>query len=412
MIVRPFRAIRPRKEFAAKVASKPYDVISSDEARKILKTNPHSFYQINKPEVNFDEPVEPSDDRALEVAKRNLEKMMEEKIFVQDDEPLFYVYKQVAHDHTQIGIVATFSVDEYLSNKIKKHELTRKDKEDERVKHILYLRAQTGPVFLMYKSAEHIDRLIVEESFKEPEYDFVDEDGIRQMVYVVKDKSKIDAIKKAFETVDSFYIADGHHRAAAAVRAALVLRGQKGNYTGEEEFNYFLAVLFPHTYLRIYDYNRVVKDLNGLSADKFLEALREKFKVTEAIEKPYKPKKRHEFGMYLAGKWYVLEMKEEFIDVADPIKSLDVSLLQENLLSPVLGIRDPRTDKRIDFVGGVHGLKALEEYVDKKAWAVAFAMYPTSLDELMKVSDSGNIMPPKSTWFEPKLKSGLFIHAI
>ncbi|AEH51373.1 DUF1015 domain-containing protein [Pseudothermotoga thermarum] len=412
MIVRPFKAIRPKKEFASKVAAKPYDVISSEEARKIFKSNPLSFYQINKPEVNFDEPIEPSDDRALEVAKKNLERMIAEKIFIQDEEPCFYVYKQVAPDHVQIGLVATFSVDEYLSNKIKKHELTRKDKEDERVKHILYLKAQTGPVFLMYRSNESIDKLIIEETNKEPEYDFVDEDGVRQVVYLVKDKEKIESIKKAFEKVDSFYIADGHHRAAAAVRAALMLREENKNYTGEEEFNYFLAVLFPHSHLRIYDYNRVVKDLNGLKPEEFLKALEEKFEVQPAPETPYKPKKAHEFGMYLEGKWYVLKITEKFIDASDPVKSLDVSLLQEHVLSPILGIKDPRTDKRIDFVGGIHGLKALEEYVDNKGWAVAFSMYPTSIEDLMKVSDSGQIMPPKSTWFEPKLKSGLFIHAI
>ncbi len=412
MIVRPFKAVRPKREFAARVAAKPYDVIDSDEARKIFKINPYSFYQINKPEVNFDEPIESSDERALQAAKANLERMIGEGIFIKDEEPLFYVYKQVSPDHTQIGLVATFSVDEYLSNKIKKHELTRKDKEDERVKHILHLRAQTGPVFLFYKSAEEIDGMITEETTKEPEYDFYDEDGIRQMIYVVRNKSKIEAIKKSFEAVESFYIADGHHRAAAAVRSALTLREKQGNYSGEEEFNYFLAVLFPHTHLRIYDYNRVVKDLNGLNAESFIKALQEKFEIKEAQQKPYKPTKRHEFGMYFQNKWYVLRIKEEVIDTLDPIKSLDVSLLQEHVLSPILGIKDPRTDKRIDFIGGVHGLKALEDYVDKNGWAVAFAMYPTSIEELIKVSDFGKIMPPKSTWFEPKLKSGLFIHTI
>lgn len=409
MIVRPFMALRPKKEFVQKVAVKPYDVISSQDAKKVLQNNPYSFYKVTKPEVNFDEPIEPSSEQALEVAKKNLQWFIDSKIFFQDRES-FYIYKQVAKDHTQIGLVATFSVDEYLSNRIKKHELTRKDKEEERAKHIYYLRAQTGPVFLMYRSTEEIDNFIENLAQGEAEYDFVDEDGVRQIVYVIQKQEIIEKIKTLFGKIDSFYIADGHHRAASAVRVAQTLRQENKAIT--EESNFFLAVVFPHKHLRIYDYNRVVKDLNGMSWQEFLSKVGKVFDISISAEGMYKPKMKHEFGMYLNGTWYRLMLKKAFIDDSDPIKSLDVSILQERILDQILGIKDPRTDKRIDFIGGIHGLKALQDYVDKKGWAVAFSLYPTSIEDLMKVSDSGKIMPPKSTWFEPKLKSGLFVHLI
>lgn len=409
MIVRPFMALRPKKEFAQKVAVKPYDVISSQDAKKVLQNNPYSFYKVTKPEVNFDEPIEPSSEQALEVAKKNLQWFIDSKIFFQDRES-FYIYKQVAKDHTQIGLVATFSVDEYLSNRVKKHELTRKDKEEERAKHIYYLRAQTGPVFLMYRSSEEIDSFIENLAQGEAEYDFLDEDGVRQIVYVIQKQEIIEKIKTLFSRIDSFYIADGHHRAASAVRVAQILRQE--NKVVTEECNFFLAVVFPHRHLRIYDYNRIVKDLNGMSWQEFLSRIGKVFDISISTEGMYKPKVKHEFGMYLNGTWYRLMLKKAFIDDSDPIKSLDVSILQEHILDQILGIKDPRTDKRIDFIGGIHGLKALQDYVDKKGWAVAFSLYPTSIEDLMKVSDSGKIMPPKSTWFEPKLKSGLFVHLI
>ncbi len=409
MIVKPFMALRPKKEFAEKVAVKPYDVISSYDAKKVLQHNPYSFYKVTKPEVNFDEPIEPSSEQALEAARKNLQWYIDSGIFFQDRES-FYVYKQVAKDHTQIGLVGTFSVDEYLSNRIKKHELTRKDKEDERAKHIYYLKAQTGPVFLMYRSSDEIDSFIEGLAQGEAEYDFVDEDGVRQIVYVVQEKAMIEKIKELFSKVDSFYIADGHHRAASAVRVAQILRQDNKENTGE--YNFFLAVLFPHKHLRIYDYNRVVKDLNGMDEKEFLSKVGEVFDISISVEGAYRPKMKHEFGMYLRGTWYKVVLKKSFMDHSDPIKSLDVSILQEHILDPILGIKDPRTDKRIDFIGGIHGLKALQDYVDQKGWAVAFSLFPTSIEDLMKVSDSGKIMPPKSTWFEPKLKSGLFVHLI
>ena len=414
MTVRPFRALRPKKDFVARVAVKPYDVVSSEEARKIVLSNPLAFYKVTKPEVNFDEPVDPSSDEALEVAKRNLQRYTEDGILFQDDQDCFYVYRQISHDHTQTGLVATFSVREYLESKIKKHELTRKDKEEERVKHIEYLGAQTGLVFLFYRAEGRLNELLDSITQAEPEYDFVDEDGVRQIVYVVKDRSKIEEIERAFEEVSAFYIADGHHRAAAAVTVAQRMASRNPNHTGLEEYNYFVGVVFPHDQLKIYDYNRIVKDLNGLTADQFLNRLERVFNVEVAPVRPYRPKEKHEFGMFLNNVWYRLKVKDSVLHEVktDPTAILDVSILQREVLDKILNIKDPRRDKRIDFVGGVHGLNALEDYVLIKGWAVAFALYPTSIEELMNVSDAGLIMPPKSTWFEPKLKSGLFVHLI
>ncbi|KAF2958058.1 hypothetical protein AS159_06655 [Thermotoga sp. Ku-13t] len=414
MVVKPFRALRPRREFAVKVAVKPYDVISSEEARKVVLSNPLAFYRVTKPEVNFDRPVDPSSEEALEVAKRNLKRYIEDGIFFQEDQDCFYIYRQISHDHTQTGLVATFSAREYIDSKIKKHELTRKDKEEERVKHIEYLRAQTGLVFLFYRSNQKVDSLIESLTDQEPEYDFVDEDGVRQIVYIVKNRAVVEQIKRAFEEVPVFYIADGHHRAAAAVRVAERMVSRNPNHTGMEEYNYFVGVVFPHSHLKIYDYNRVVKDLNGLSVEKFLNRLSQAFIVEKAPAQPYRPKEKHEFGMFLANTWYRLKVKDEILKQieSDPTATLDVSILQREVLDKILNIKDPRTDKRIDFVGGIHGLNALEDYVLNKGWAVAFALYPTSLEELMSVADANLIMPPKSTWFEPKLKSGLFVHLI
>ncbi|MBC7123599.1 MAG: DUF1015 domain-containing protein, partial [Pseudothermotoga sp.] len=299
-------------------------------------------------------------------------------------------------------------------SKIKKHELTRKDKEEERVKHIEYLGAQTGLVFLFYRAEGRLNELLDSITQAEPEYDFVDEDGVRQIVYVVKDRSKIEEIERAFEEVPAFYIADGHHRAAAAVTVAQRMASRNPNHTGLEEYNYFVGVVFPHDQLKIYDYNRIVKDLNGLTADQFLNRLERVFNVEVAPVRPYRPKEKHEFGMFLNNVWYRLKVKDSVLHEVktDPTAILDVSILQREVLDKILNIKDPRRDKRIDFVGGVHGLNALEDYVLRKGWAVAFALYPTSIEELMNVSDAGLIMPPKSTWFEPKLKSGLFVHLI
>ncbi len=414
MIVRPFRALRPKKEFVSKVAVKPYDVISSEEARQVVLANPLAFYKVTKPEVNFEKSVEPSSLEALEIAKNNLQRYIEEGILFQEDRECFYIYKQIARDHEQTGLVATFSVREYLESKIKRHELTRKDKEEERVKHIEHLRAQTGLVFLVYRSNERLRELLDSVTRTQPEYDFVDEDGVRQIVHIVKDLSLIERIKHEFEKLSALYIADGHHRASAAVKVAEKMAQQNPNHTGLEEYNYFVAAAFPHDQVRIYDYNRVVRDLNGLTEEQFLKALQHSFVVEKVSNQPYKPKEKHEFGMFLSGNWYKLKVRESVLNrvSSDPILTLDVSILQHEVLDKILGIKDPRTDKRIDFIGGIHGLKALEDYVKNKGWAVAFALYPPSVDEMMRVSDAGLIMPPKSTWFEPKLKCGLLVHLI
>ncbi|MCS7174299.1 DUF1015 domain-containing protein [Pseudothermotoga sp.] len=414
MIVRPFRALRPRKEFASKVAVKPYDVISSEEARRVVLANPLAFYKVTKPEVNFEKLVDSDSPEALETAKNNLQEYIEKGIFFLEDRECFYVYKQIAHDHVQTGLVATFSVKEYLESKIKRHELTRKDKEEERIKHIEYLRAQTGLVFLVYRSNEQLHNLLDLAMQVQPEYDFVDEDGVRQIIYVVSEPSLIKQIKQEFEKLTALYIADGHHRAAAAVKVAEKMSRQNPNHTGFEEYNYFAAAAFPHDQVKIYDYNRIIKDLNGLTEEQFLEAIQNSFIVEKASIQPYKPREKHEFGMFFSNGWYRLKVKNSVLSKvgSDPIASLDVSILQNEILDKILGIKDPRTDKRIDFIGGVHGLKVLEDYVKNKGWAVAFALYPTSVDEMMMVSDAGFIMPPKSTWFEPKLKCGLFVHLI
>ena len=411
MVVRPFKALRPRKDMISKIAAKPYDVVTEEQAREVAKNNPYTFYKVSRPEINFEYSVDTHDPKVLETGRKHLEWLMNQGFMFVEDKPVFYIYRQHWRDHVQTGIFATFSVDEYIENKIKKHELTRKDKEDERALHVKVVKAHAGPVFLMYKSKPDVDELIMRNAKGEPEYDFTDETGVRHIVWVLRDEEEIKRISEAFESVDAFYIADGHHRAAAAVRAAIDFRNENPNYTGKEEFNYFLAALFPHNQLRILDYNRVVKDLNGNSEDEFLKKVSEKFDIT-SVDGVYKPESKHTIGMYMNGKWYKLVPKAGTYNENDVIASLDVSILQNNLLAPILGIENPRTDKRIDFVGGILGIEELIKLVDSGAFKVAFAMYPTSIDDLLKVSDEGKIMPPKSTWFEPKLKSGIVVHLI
>ncbi|MGC8955116.1 MAG: DUF1015 domain-containing protein [Fervidobacterium sp.] len=411
MIVRPFKALRPIKEMVDKIAAKPYDVVTEEQARAVARNNPYTFYKVSRPEINFDHPVDTHDPKVLETGRKHLEWLRDQGFLFVEDKPALYIYQQHWKDHVQTGVFATFSVDEYIENKIKKHELTRKDKEDERALHVKIVKAHTGPVFLMYKSKPQIDELIMRNATGTPEYDYTDESGVRHIVWVLKDESEIKRIVEAFREVDAFYIADGHHRAAAAVRAAIDFRNENPNYTGEEEFNFFLAALFPHNQLRILDYNRVVKDLDGLSEEDFLKKVSEKFEIT-TVNGIYKPEIKHTIGMYMDKRWYKLVPKAGTYDENDVIASLDVSILQNNLLAPILGIEDPRTDKRIDFVGGVLGIEELIKLVDSGSFKVAFAMYPTSIDDLLKVSDEGKIMPPKSTWFEPKLKSGIVVHII
>ncbi|MDK2838627.1 MAG: hypothetical protein PWQ83_160 [Thermosipho sp. (in: thermotogales)] len=410
MVVRPFRGLRPRKDMIDKVAAKPYDVVSTEEARKEAERNPYTFYKVTRPEINFDGEVDTHSDEVILKGKEVLENFQKEGVMILEDKPAIYVYKEEWKGYSQIGIYATFSTQEYREGKIKKHELTRKDKEDERARHVKLMQAHTGPVFLMYRSRPEIDQLIIKHTTKEPEYDYTDESGIHHTLWVVKDENEIKEIVDAFKNVDAFYIADGHHRAAAAARAAEELAKENPNHTGEEEYNFFLAVLFPHSQLHILDYNRVVKDLNGNSKEEFLKKVSEKFDIENAPNSPFKPEKKHEFGMYLDGKWYKLSAKEGTFDKNDVVSSLDVAILQNNLLNPILGIENPRTDKRINFVGGIKGVEELQRLVDSGEYTVAFALYPTSIEELLQVADEGKIMPPKSTWFEPKLKSGIIVH--
>jgi uncharacterized protein (DUF1015 family) len=352
------------------------------------------------------------DQRIFDKGRENLEKMLKERVMMQDKEECLYIYKQIMGKHTQTGIVAGASVDDYISDVIKKHENTREDKEIERAMHIDTIDANTGCVFLTYRKRAEINE-IVERVMKEskPEYDFIDELNVRHIFYAVKDKKTIDEIVKMFAKIETLYVADGHHRSAAATRIALKRRKEEKSKSKTAEYNYFLSVIFPDDEMLIMDYNRVVKDLNGMSKEKFIKELEKKFFV-QKIKIMQKPVKIHDFSMYIDKEWYTLRAKDEIIERRDFIKSLDVSILQENVLNPLLGIENPRTDKRINFIGGIRGIEELKKLVDSKEYKVAFALYPTSMEQLMNVSDSGKVMPPKSTWFEPKLRSGIVIHKL
>ena len=401
--IRPFPAIRPAKGKEADIAALPYDVYSRAEAREAVKDRPLSFLRIDRAETQLPEDMDLYDSRVYEKAKEP------DGDFVQDEKPCYYLYELTMNGRSQTGIVACASVDDYLENRIKKHENTRREKEEDRVRHVDVCGAQTGPIFLAYRGREDLKKLVEREKQKEPLFDFVSEDGIRHRGWRISGPAELQAIRQAFADMDALYIADGHHRAASAVRVGVKRRQEHPGYTGEEEFNYFLSVIFPDDELLIMDYNRVVKDLNGLSPEEFLEKLGEFFEIRKLPEAAH-PGRKGEIALFLEEQWYLLTLKEQYAD-SDPVEGLDVSLLQKLVLGPVLGIQDPKTDKRIDFVGGIRGLSELERRVhtDMKA---AFAMYPTSIGELFAVADAGRLMPPKSTWFEPKLRSGLFIHAL
>ena len=413
-IMKPFKAVRPVPALVEKVAALPYDVMNSDEARQMVVGNPYSFLHVDKAEIDLDPAIDLYDTRVYEKARDNLQKMIADGVFMQDEKACFYIYKQVMNGRAQIGIVGCASVDDYRNNVIRKHELTRADKEQDRINHVDYCDANTGPIFLTYRAKAELSALVEKVMVENaPVYDFISEDGVGHTVWVVEDEQTVFAIEQQFSGIDNLYIADGHHRSASAVRVGGMRREQKPEYDGSEEFNFFLSVAFPDEHLYIMDYNRIVKDLNGRTKEEFLAEVGQKFTVT-----PYsgsgvlKPEKKHTFGMYLDGQWMLLEAKEGTFDPKDPVGQLDVSVLQNNLLQPILGIGDPRTDKRIDFVGGIRGLQALADRVDNGSMAVAFSMYPTTMDDLMDIADAGAIMPPKSTWFEPKLRSGLFIHKL
>lgn len=409
--VRPFRGVRPKPEYAEKIASPPYDVLSSEEAREIGKDNPMSFLHVVKPEIDLPPGSDLYASEVYDTGAKNLQRLIGAGYMCQDEEPCFYLYRQIMGEHSQIGIVACASVEEYDKGLIKKHELTRKAKEDDRTRHINSIGAHTGPVFLTYRHSDKIDDIVQKITKNKPKVDFTSEDDVRHTFWVVRDEEHIKAIKEGFEDIPELYVADGHHRSAAASRVQKLKKDLNPDHTGEEPYNFFLTVIFPDDQMKILDYNRVVKDLSGLSPRDFMAKLMENFSVEEIREKQYKPAKKHEFGMFLEGKWYRLKAKPGSFDESDPVKSLDVAILQDNLLAPILGIGDPRTDDRIDFVGGIRGLGELEKRVEQ-GWQVAFALYPTSIDDLMNIADAGKTMPPKSTWFEPKLRSGMVVHML
>lgn len=407
--IRAFHGIRPAAGKEADIAALPYDVYNREEARKAVEGKPLTFLRIDRAETQLPEETDIYAPEVYQKAKELLWGMVENGDFVQDDKPCYYLYELTMNGRSQTGIVACASIDDYLNGMIKKHENTRREKEEDRVRHVDICDAQTGPIFLAYRNQESLKKIVADVKAGTVLFDFTSEDGIRHRGWKIADTEKISAIYEAFHQMNALYIADGHHRAASAVRVGVKRREEHPGYTGEEEFNYFLSVIFPDDELMIMDYNRVVRDLNGLTPEEFLSEIKKVFDV-ETLDKAEHPKRKGQVTLFLEDKWYLLTLKPEY-ENSDPVEGLDVSILQKQILEPVLGIQDPKTDKRIDFVGGIRGLSELERRVhtDMKA---AFAMYPTSIGELFAVADAGLLMPPKSTWFEPKLRSGLFIHAL
>lgn len=407
--LKPFSCIRPQEDLVEKIAALPYDVVNRREAKEIVKANPYSFLKIDRAETQLEDCVDIYSDTVYEKARDTLQEMIENGSFLTEESPCYYIYELTMHGRTQTGIVGCASVDDYLNDRIKKHENTKPEKELDRIRHVDTCSAHTGPIFLAYRKNNRLSQIQEEEKRKEPLYAFVAEDGIRHRVWKVDEENRIGEIYAIFESIPEIYIADGHHRAASAVKTGLKRRKEAGQYTGAEEFNYFLSVLFPDQELMIMDYNRFVHDLNGKSIEEFFKLLEEIFSVEKIGTAAYKPEKKGEIGMYMDHKWYCLTL-HTLDDAKDPSERLDVAQLQKKVLTPILGIEDPKTDSRIEFVGGIRGLSELEKLVDQREGSVAFAMYPTSMEELFEVADAGLLMPPKSTWFEPKLRSGLFIH--
>lgn len=410
--VKPFKGVRPPKELVTRVASRPYDVLNSAEARIEAAGNEMSLYHIIKPEIDFDESIDEHDTCVYEKAVENFNAFQEKGWLKQDEKEHYYIYAQTMQGRTQYGIVVAANVDDYMTGKIKKHELTRKDKEEDRMKHVRINNANVEPVFLAFPDNAVLQEVINRITTNEAEYDFVAEDGFGHHFWVVENDSDIETITTAFEKIPYLYIADGHHRTAAAALVGHEKAMQNPNHRGDEEYNFFLAVCFPESHLRIIDYNRVVKDLNGLTDDAFLAKLNDKFDVELKGEEIYTPSKLHNFSLYLGGKWYSLTAKEGTFDDNDPIGCLDVTISSDYILRDILNIQDLRTDKRIDFVGGIRGLGELKKRVDSGEMKMALALYPVSMRQLINIADSGNIMPPKTTWFEPKLRSGLVVHKL
>jgi uncharacterized protein (DUF1015 family) len=406
-VIHPFRALRPPAERVADVASPPYDVVSTEEARALVAGNPLSFLHVSRPEIDLPEGTDIHADSVYRKAAENFEKLVHECPLEEEKTESVYLYRLIMGGHEQVGLVACCSVDEYDNDTIRKHERTRRDKEDDRTRHMLTLNSQTGPVFLTYRANEEIDSMVLETTMTPPLYDFTAADGIQHTIWHTPDPVRF---VQAFRNVPNLYIADGHHRAASASRARAELKERSFGHTGDEEYNFFLAVIFPDNQLQILPYNRVVRDLGEQTPGEFFLKLKTKFNVTEDAEPT--PRQPGQWSMYFVKHWYGLTLKEELPKTDDPVATLDVSVLQDKLLDPILGIKDVRTDKRIDFIGGIRGTEELERLVDSGQAAVAFSLYPTTVEELIRVSDAGSIMPPKSTWFEPKLRDGILIHNI
>lgn len=410
--VKPFRGLRPPKQFVKQVASKPYDVLSSEEARAEAEGNEKSLYHIIKPEIDFESGTGEHEQKVYDKAVENFQKFQREGWLVQDEKEQYYLYAQTMDGRTQYGLVVGASVDDYLTGKIKKHELTRKEKEVDRMHHIEINNANIEPVFLSFPTNEVLERVIAQTAKTQPEYDFVSEDGIGHTLWCISDDAVINEITEAFAKIPYLYIADGHHRTAAAAHVGEEKAKADPNHTGKEEYNYLLAVCFPESHLKVMDYNRVVKDLNGLTDEEFLQKVGEKFVVEDKGTEIYRPAALHNFSLYLGGKWYSLTAKEGTYDDNDPIGVLDVKISSDYILRDILNIVDLRTDKRIDFVGGIRGLGELKDRVDSGEMKMALALYPVTMRQIIDIADSGNIMPPKATWFEPKLRSGLIIHKL
>jgi len=412
-VVRPFKAIRPKKELVKEVASLPYDVMSREEAKEMAKGKKNSFLHVVRSEIDVDDSVDKYDEIVYKKANENLENFIKNDILIQDEVPRLYIYRQLMNGRVQTGIVGCTSIDEYMNNIIKKHEFTRPEKEIDRINNFDHTNANTAPIFLTYRKNDEINKIVNDWiKFHMPVYNFITEDDITHIVWVIEDEEKIEKIKEIFSGINYLYIADGHHRSASSVKVGMKRRKANPNFTGNEEYNYFLAVIFPDEDLFIMDYNRLVKDLNGNTVEEFISKVDEKFEVDEYKgEGQYKPMEKGTIGMYLDGKWYKLKARDGIYDDKDPVGRLDVSILQKNLLETILGIDDPRTNTRINFVGGIRGLEELEKRCNKDM-KVAFSMYPTTMDELLSIADAGVVMPPKSTWFEPKLRSGLFVHKL
>lgn len=409
--IKPFRAVRPANEYVKMVAELPYDVMNREEAKKIAKDNKYSYLHIDRAEIDLDDNINEHDEQVYVKAKENLDKFIQNNIFVKDQQDAFYIYREIVNNRAQTGIVACVSIDDNINGVVKKHEYTKPDKELDRTNHIKYCNANTGTVLLTYKNQEEIDKIMdYYVYFMPPIYDFKTEDGVIHTIWKVEKERDIVDLVNEFNKVGNLYIADGHHRCAAAENIALEERRKNPNYTGEEEFNYYTAMIAPDTNLKVMDYNRVVKDLNGLGEDEFLKKIKEKFIVKEVSEN-YKPAEKGQVGMYLNNKWYEIEFGKEYLEGEDVVETLDISILQNHILDEILGIKNPRTDKRIDFIGGIRGPKEIEKRVENDM-KVGFLMYPTHIDELISVADNNKIMPAKSTWFEPKVRCGLFLHEL